>query len=99
MRLRELRKLKGITQKELAEKLKLSVAIISKYERNECDPSIENLIKMANIFGVSVDSLVGNNAELIDLTAIDKNRKYAIKKIVYELGDIEVAKLVGYIDK
>lgn len=99
MKLKELRNLKGLSQRDLAKKLNLTSTTIGKYENGQCDPNIENLIKMSKIFGVSVDTLVGNDAELLDLTALDEKRKYAVKKIVYALDDLSVAQLIGYMDK
>ena len=52
-----LRENKGWTQLELAEKLNVSDKAVSKWERNNGDPSIEFLPKIADLFGVSVDYL------------------------------------------
>ncbi|MBR5308042.1 MAG: XRE family transcriptional regulator [Clostridia bacterium] len=53
------RKRLGLTQKELAEKLFLSPQNISKWEKGSCAPDIENLCRLAEVLGVSLDSLVG----------------------------------------
>ena len=60
-RLRCLRKLKGVTQQEVANYLNYGYSAISNYEGGRCEPSISDLIKLANYFGVSVDFLVGNS--------------------------------------
>jgi len=99
MRLKEIRNLKGISQRKLGKMIGVAGTVVSKYERGICDPSIENLVKMAKIFNVSVDTLVGNDSKIVDLTSLDENRQYVINKVVYELNDIDVAKLIGYIDK
>ena len=99
MRLKEIRNLKGISQRKLGKMIGVAGTVVSKYERGICDPSVENLIKMAKIFNVSVDTLVGNDSKIVDLTSLDENRQYVINKVVYELNDIDVAKLIGYIDK
>ncbi|MBO5955142.1 MAG: helix-turn-helix transcriptional regulator [Clostridia bacterium] len=99
MRLKEIRNLKGISQRKLGKMIGVAGTVVSKYERGICDPSVENLIKMAQIFNVSVDTLVGNDSKIVDITSLDKNRQYVINKVVYELNDIDVAKLIGYIDK
>lgn len=54
-----LRKEKGWSQGELAQKIDASREIIGKYERNENLPSIEMVAKMAKAFGVTVDFLIG----------------------------------------
>lgn len=55
----ELRKLKGWSQAELAEAVNASRDIIGKYERNDNLPSIEMALKLAQVFDVSVDFLLG----------------------------------------
>lgn len=59
-RLRMLRDDKGFTQKDLAEALNITVSTISHYENGTREPSIEILIQMSKILGVSVDYLVGS---------------------------------------
>lgn len=54
----KLRKEKGWTQNELAEKLEVSDKAISKWESNKGDPSIEFLPVMAQLFGVTLDYLM-----------------------------------------
>ena len=62
----ELRKAKGWTQIELAEKLQVSDKAISKWEKDGGAPSIEFFPALANIFGVTIDYLMtGNKNESI----------------------------------
>jgi len=58
-RIKELRAEKKISQKELASQLYVSPQAISKWERNESTPNPEAIAKMAGIFEVSADYLVG----------------------------------------
>ena len=53
------RKLLGITQDELAEKLDVSRQSVSKWENGECMPEAEKLIKLADILDISLDELTG----------------------------------------
>ena len=55
----ELRKMKGIKQKDLADLLHVSVGTISNYETGVHIPDLDNLIILANYFHVSVDYLLG----------------------------------------
>ena len=55
-----IRKQHGMTQQELAEKLDVSRQAVSRWEQNVSEPSTENLIRLGNLFGVSVDFLIGN---------------------------------------
>ena len=58
-RLAELRKQKGLSQEELADKLGVSRQAISKWERAEASPDTDNLIELAKIYDISLDELVG----------------------------------------
>ena len=57
-RLAELRREKGYSQEELAEKLGLSRQAVSKWERAESSPDTDNLIALARLYGVSLDELL-----------------------------------------
>lgn len=59
-KIKNLRTEKGLYQRELAELLKTSNSTICDWERGRCEPSIEDLIKLSNIFNCSVDYLIGN---------------------------------------
>lgn len=58
-KLKTLRKQRGLTQKELAEKLFLSQSSITRFEKDEILPTSETLSKIANYFDVSIDFLLG----------------------------------------
>lgn len=58
MRLKEIRKAKGISQLKLAMDLNTNQNTISRYETGEREPGILELIKIADYFGVSVDYLL-----------------------------------------
>lgn len=58
MRLRELRKSRGISQLKLAMDLNANQNTISRYETGEREPGIAELITLADYFDVSVDYLL-----------------------------------------
>lgn len=58
-RVKELRQRAGLTQQQLAERILVSKAAISNYELYERNPSPEILIKLARVFHVSTDYLLG----------------------------------------
>ena len=60
-RIASLRKLNGITQTELAEILSVSNSAISKWETGQGYPDINFLPKLASVFSVSIDFLLGDN--------------------------------------
>ena len=57
-RLVELRKKNNLSQEELAEKLGVSRQAVSKWERSEASPDTDNLIALADIYGMSLDELI-----------------------------------------
>lgn len=59
MNLRDFRKAKGLTQKELAKMIGMSQTNYSYYETNGYLPDSETLIKLAKIYGVTLDKLLG----------------------------------------
>lgn len=64
MNLLELRKKRGFTQREAAEKLGCSIIAYGKYERCEREPSVDMLKKMSEVFDASVDYIIGNTDDL-----------------------------------
>ena len=59
-RLVQLRKQRGYSQEELAAQLGLSRQAISKWERAEASPDTDNLIALAELYGMSLDELLGH---------------------------------------
>lgn len=69
-----LRKQKALSQGEIADKVGVSRDAISKYERDEMAPSVDNAKKLAQVLGVSIDFLVNEDAkeELLDSEAVTR---------------------------
>lgn len=63
MRLKDLRKEKGITQLQLAMELNMSQNTISRYETGERQAGYDELIKIADYFNVSIDYLLGRTED------------------------------------
>lgn len=59
IRLKELRKEKGVSQLEIAKLLNMSKMAVSHWEKGNSEPSIEQLKLLAQYFDVSVDYLIG----------------------------------------
>lgn len=59
-RIAEKRKEKKMTQEELAEKLDVSSQAVSKWENDQSCPDIMLLPKLAEVLGMTVDALLGN---------------------------------------
>ncbi len=83
IRLRALRKERKLTQKVLADRLGLATSAICSYEAGTRYPSYEVLIKVAGIFRVSTDYLLG----------IEKNRYIDVTGLQEE--DIEILTMLA----
>ena len=59
LRLKELREDKKMTQKEVAQLLHITQQSYLRYELNTGEPSLETLVKLAGLFEVSADYLLG----------------------------------------
>ena len=87
-RLKNLRKQAGLTQQQLATQLGITKSVVSFYELQERSPSPEVLIKLASIFHVSADYLLGMDArETIDVSDLDEKDIQAVRAIVERLRD------------
>jgi transcriptional regulator with XRE-family HTH domain len=71
-KLQLLRKNKGFTQEELAEKLNVSRQAVAKWESGQVYPDISNLIQISNLFNVTVDYLVRDQECMINVSSDTK---------------------------
>lgn len=84
--LKKLRTQAGLTQKQLADKMGVTKAVISYYELQERYPSPEVLIKLASIFHVSTDYLLGlDKNNTIDLAGLTDDDVTLVKLLVESL--------------
>ncbi len=64
--LKELRKEKKLTQTELASKLDISQKSYSNWESGKAEPTLDNIIKLANILDTTTDELLGRKVNFGD---------------------------------
>ena len=57
--IKELRKNRGLTQEELAEKIGVTAQAISKWENESGMPDLSQIVPLAHVFGVSTDTILG----------------------------------------
>lgn len=74
------RKRNGYTQEQIAEKLGVSRQAVAKWERGESVPDIENVIALADIYEVTVDSLVRNMTALPEAKD-DRKHMFGITRV------------------
>lgn len=82
-RLKELRRSAGYTQKQLGERIGLTKSVISFYEHQERSPSPGVLMKLAEVFHVSTDYLLGiEKHRSIDISDLDGEQVRLLEAMV-----------------
>jgi len=96
-KLKEIRKIKGLSQKELGDILDLGQTTIANYEKNIRFPSPEILVRIANIFDETIDQLLGR-IEGKELSPFDEDELSIIKETTYRfLMDEDEKETIDYI--
>ena len=93
-KLQELRKQRGLTQEELAEKLYVSRTAISKWESGRGYPNIESLKAIAKFFSVTVDELLSSGEVLTIAEEDNKRKEKHFYDLIYGLLDLCIAMLL-----
>lgn len=79
-KLRELRKAKRLTQREVAEKIDVSISMYSKYEQGLNYPSEVTLLRLINFFDISANDFVlkdsNTDIELINASLSDMMKDF-----------------------
>ena len=82
-KLKSLRIEKNLTQKQVADRIGLAISAVSSYESGTRYPSYDVLIKLARIFHVSTDYLLGiTNTRNIDVTGLRDNEIELVSQLV-----------------
>lgn len=69
----------GMNQVQLAKRLGITKSAVNSWETGTNSPSLSYIIKLAQIFGVSTDYLLGVNERLtVDITSLDEEQKQAV---------------------
>ena len=84
-RIKSLRKERKLTQQELGKMLNVTKVSVCCYEKGTRIPSLDTLIDMSNIFRVSLDYFVGNDAYII----AEDDSNYGMKMSKEEIKIIE----------
>lgn len=93
LRLKELRQQTGLTQQALADDLGISKSSVNMYERAEREPGLDLLETIANVFGVSVDYLVGKSTVGNCIREL-RTRKGLTQEQLGEMDNIEIGKRI-----
>lgn len=82
-KLRSLRTEKKLTQKQVADRIGLAISAVSSYESGSRYPSYDALIKLARIFHVSTDYLLGmTDKRNIDVTGLSDDEIEVVSQLV-----------------
>jgi transcriptional regulator with XRE-family HTH domain len=78
--LSELRKEKGLLQKDVANYLQVTVATVSNYEKDVHSPDLTTLVQLADLFGVSTDYLLQRTKCRTNIDILNKplSRDYTV---------------------
>lgn len=82
-RLRALRRAKQLTQKQVSERLGIAVSTLSGYELEEKHPSYAMLMKLAKLYDVSTDYLIGmEDVRNINVSGLNDNEIKVITDMI-----------------
>lgn len=85
-KIRMLREAKHLTQSQLATRVEVSKGMISAYETASKAPSIDVLIRLSRVFGVTVDYLICvESPRFLDISALDEESAALIISLVEKL--------------
>ena len=95
--LRELREQRKITQTRLAELVGVSPRVYNRWENGDATPHWESIVKIADVLGVSLDTLAGR-IEAHDETVIHNHKLHELYKKVDQLPDEDQQALIVLLD-
>lgn len=99
-KIKNLREQNGITQEELAQKLYVTRTAVSKWENDKGFPSIDTLKHIAELFGVTLDELVSDDAVKTARLAEDRAaRRFRIPAVCCLAAAFALAFLTAYVSK
>ncbi len=96
--LKYLRKRSGITQEQMAQKIGIKRSLLGAYEEGRADPRLNNLLKISEIFGITVDKLISedltNNPPLEAIPTGKNEKETKVLAITVDANDKENIDLV-----
>lgn len=96
MKIKELRLKNNYSQSKIAELLNISQSNYSKYERNEIEPDIQTIIKLADIYHTTTDNILEHNVQyLIDKSKLN-NQQIELFNIILQLNNINTLRALSY---
>ena len=91
--IKKLRMQRGLSQVDFSKKMGVTKQCVSNWENDNILPSIEMLIKIADIFGVTTDFLLGRSSEVsVDVSQLTEEQRGHISVLINDF-----IKLNGYV--
>lgn len=82
-KIKNLRVHSGMSQVQLAERLGITKSAVNAWESGSNSPSLSYIIRLAQVFGVSTDYLLGVNERLtVDISDLDELQKQAVTLMI-----------------
>lgn len=94
-RMKQVRKMRGYTQEDIANKLSVSVSAVKKWEQDKTDPNTDLFIQLADYLNVSLDYLLNRSDELSTIPSIENEILDAFRKLDVR-GQNEVLSFIKY---
>lgn len=95
MNLKNIRKSRHLSQQDVADAIGIPVRTFCGYEREEREPTLEMLGRLADFFGVTVDELLGRTPQLFDDARVPKTE---VQDLFDQLNSGEQARVIGYME-
>lgn len=95
MKLKDIRKQRNLTQKQVADYLQTSQQAYNYYENEKYEPSIDMLIKLADLYNTSIDFIVGRDR--INDVGYLNNTQIECVKMIKQLTETNLIKVMGYL--
>ena len=95
--LKYLRKLKGYTQEEFAQKLRIKRSLLGAYEEERADPRLEVLEAVADMFKLSLDDLLRKDVSESKTTYLSKRRAQKLAAGRNDIPFVPVKAAAGYL--
>lgn len=87
--IKKLRIANGLSQVELAKKLGVTKQCVSNWENDNVMPSIDMLVKIANLFKVSTDHILGiDEKKYLEITGLSDDQLAHIQAIINDIAKL-----------
>ena len=90
--IRFLRKKKGWTQEKFSQKIGIKRSLVGAYEEGRSDPRLNNLLKMCDVFSISLDNIlkkdISKPKSIIDIIKIERKSRTAVTSDYYRICKI-----------